>query len=170
MQGLVAAVLVGVATRKVGALGDVLGVVGGVGEHARVIRCIHTHPVLVDGISQRLGKLIGATAPVPLVCDDRRGTPPVKRNGVVVHVQEVSVLAGDVLGTQATTLLASMEHIRTGHTSVNHLQHDPCTSGIVCTQRLLVILEVALLGAVVAYALHTWASVHCVCVTREHHP
>ena len=88
--------LVEVAARQVRALGDDVGVVGGVGEHARVVWLVDVVLVGIKRIGQGLGEHIRATPTPALVCDDACAAASVEGDGTLELVEHIRVVLGDM--------------------------------------------------------------------------
>ena len=97
------------------------------------------------------------------MCDDTVDTPAVERYGTVKLRQQRDVL-GQVLSTDATTLLALREHIVPSYPAAQHVHQHGNTRAIIGTEHGLVCIPLA---RGLAYLVRPVFTMYCVNVGNE---
>jgi hypothetical protein len=101
--------------------------------------------------------------------DDAICTTAVERNGTIKHIKQLRVILGDVLSTNATTLLALREDVVADNTLVHHVHEHGNTSTIVSTEARVrrSVPLVSLLVLDLAYWVLTLDTMHSIYVRHE---
>jgi hypothetical protein len=123
----------------------------------------------LQNVSQAVCEFIATASASTLVGDDGLSATAVECDRSLHTIEQLKLCLSAIGATYASTLFTAEESVDAWNTSMDHVEHEPVACGIICAERLLVILRpnTILELHLLKYIRHL-AIVHSVSVTREH--